>query len=369
MKNRGITLALAAIVSMNMWGQESEWEAQTRITGYIATEANYFHDLKGVDRNYGVSLSEAGMLVNYQPIQNLTIKSVFVYRPDLSIDQMINEANAQWKANNVMNIKAGRFLTPLSPMNTYYYAPVNNSATLPMIISHHEFFPLNMDGVSVNGVIGENIKFDYDAFVGGYRNALWLKTGALGLFGVEDNYFGAYNNSGYTLNTNDINTTLSFGGGVHLGLSASDFLTIGVNAMKTDTEKLSTTVDTPFGPMEVVFDVNRFAYGLNFKAKYQTLQLLGEFWRNDMDFTNNTLLIEREYKIDGSFIELSNNFGKLTPYVRYEYHDAAGLEFKRYTTGITYKPIFETTFKLEYLFYDHEATDINGFVASVIYSF
>lgn len=369
MKKSWITFAFAAVVSANMWGQESEWEAQTRITGYIATEANYFHDLKGYDRNYGVSLSEAGMLVNYQPIKNLTIKTVFVYRPDLSVDQMINEANAQWKANDLMNIKVGRFLTPLSPMNTYYYAPVNNSATLPMIISHHEFFPLNMDGVSLNGVVGENIKFDYDVFAGGYRNSLWLKTGALGLFGSEDSYFGAYENTGYTLNTNDVNTTLSFGGGAHLGLSLSDYLTIGVNALKTDTEKLNVTVKTDYGPMEVMFDVNRFAYGLNFNAKYQTLQLLGELWRNDMKFTNDVLMIEQEHKAEGSFIELSNNFGKLTPYVRYEYHDAAGLEFKRYTTGVNYKPIFETTFKLEYLFYDHDAADINGFVASVIYSF
>ena len=368
MKNSWITFAFAAVVSANMWGQESEWEAQTRITGYIATEANYFHDLKGYDRNYGVSLSEAGLLTSYQPTSNLIIKGVFVYRPDMSVDQMINEANAQWKATDFLNVKVGRFLTPLSPMNTYYYAPVNNSATLPMIISHHEFFPLNMDGLSLNGVVGENIKADYDVFAGGFRNTLWLKTGALGLFGSEDNYFGKYQNIPYSINTEGTNSTSGFGGGAHIGFSWSDYLTVGGNVLKTATQKIMADFYLPTGTMSMSLDMDRFIYGINFKAKYKTLQLLGEVWKSDNIFTSD--VTSRQYEhVDGSFFELSNNFGKLIPYVRYEEHDAAEIIYERYTAGINYKPIFETTFKLEYMYYDHKSTELSGFVASAIYSF
>ena len=91
---------------------------------------------------------------------------------------MLNEANIQYKVGEKAGIKVGRFLTPLSPMNTYYYAPVNSSATLPVLVSNHEFFPLNMDAVSYNGNIGENFKISYELFAGGYRNTTWMKTGA-----------------------------------------------------------------------------------------------------------------------------------------------------------------------------------------------
>ncbi|PZX20084.1 hypothetical protein LX69_00536 [Breznakibacter xylanolyticus] len=372
LSKKWMTLAVAAFCLTPAVAQETEWEAQTRITGYIATEANYFHDLEGTYKQYGVSLSEAGLLTSYQPTSNITIKGVFVYRPDLTIDQMINEANAEWKATSFLNVKVGRFLTPLSPMNTYYYAPVNNSATLPFVISHHEFFPLNMDAVSINGVVGENIRFDYDLFAGGYRNALWLKTGPVGLFGTEDEYYGALEKIGYKLNTSSANQALSFGGGAHAGVSFDEYFTIGANVMLSDKEKASTTFDNPYDPANpfiIDLDVNRIAYGLNFKAKYNNLQLLGEVWKNEMNFKNEAFNLDNDYNVNCSFIEVSNNFGKLIPYVRFEYHDAAGVEYNRYTTGINYKPIFETTLKLEYLYYQHDIKDINGFVASVIYSF
>jgi hypothetical protein len=369
MKKRWMGIAFAAICTLPAMAQESEWEPQSNITGYIATEANYFDNIKGYDRDYAVGLTEAGLLASFQPTANITLKGVFVYRPDLSVDQMINEANAQWRATDFLNVKVGRFLTPLSPMNTYYYAPVNNSATLPMIISHHEFFPLNMDGLSLNGAAGEQFKVDYDLFAGGFRNTLWLKTGALGLFGSEDNYFGAYQNIPFSMNTAGTNATLGFGGGAHVGFSWNDYITIGGNVLKTATQKVKIDYYLPTGgsvPLDL--DMDRFIYGINFKAKYKTLQLLGEVWKSDNIFTSATTPRQYEH-VNGSFFELSNQFGKLTPYVRYEDHDAAEIVYQRYTAGLNYKPIFETTFKLEYMHYNHKSAELNGLVASVIYSF
>jgi len=372
------TLALSSIFVMGTWAQEQEgeWEKQKQITGYIATELDYFPNLENRNRDYGVALSEAGILASYQCTPDLTIKGVFVYRPGLTFDQMLNEANAQYKAKDFLNITVGRFLTPLSPMNTYYYAPVNNSATLPMIISHHEFFPLNMDALSLNGNVGNNWVFDYNVFAGGYQNSLWLKTGALGLFGAEDQYFGE--DAASYIDPNTINASYSFGGGAHLGVKWQDYLTIGVNTLLSSPGDLIVNIPVNGVNTDVPLIVDRFAYGLNIKAKYHTLQLLGEFWQSDLDFSNSSLNIKESSLLKGTFVELSNSFGKLIPYARYEFHDGLDLKYERYTAGINYRPTFETCFKLEYLYYTHpeessiggeDESDLDGFVATIIFSF
>jgi hypothetical protein len=175
------------------------WEPVTNLTGYISTEFNYFSELNGYDYDYGLSVSEAGLLINYRPTENIMLKSVFVYRPGYSFDQMLNEAYGEITHSELLKFKIGRFLLPLSPMNTYYYAPVNTSATLPILITNHEFFPLNMDGILITGSYGSDLKVTYDVFAGGYRNTTWLPTGAVGFFGVEVPYYQNEIGSPYTI--------------------------------------------------------------------------------------------------------------------------------------------------------------------------
>ncbi len=93
------------------------------------------------------------------------------------------------------------------------------------------------------------------------------------------------------------------------------------------------------------------------------MKILCELWNNDISFN--------DFKYDNSdkFVIVSNTFGKFTPYARYEEHKAFDVSIKHYTAGINFKPIFETTFKLEYLMYDYKSYDINGVVATAIYSF
>lgn len=359
MRARLFTILIILSFSVSLFGQEEQWESQFKVTGYVATEYEYFKDIKYFPKDYAFSLSEGGLLVNYQPLKNLTIKTVFVYRPGFKFDNMLNEANVEYKLNNYLNVKVGRFLTPLSPMNTYYYAPVNNSATLPIMISHHEFFPLNMDAVSLNGKFGESFKLQYNVFGGGFRNTLWLRTGSMGLFGYEDTQLIK---TPATVDIPDVNADLSVGGGAHFGITYLDNFEFGFG--------LFTSEDPFFDPIsQMSLKVKKFSYGFNLKAKVSTLQLLAEGWHSDVKIFEATEIYE------GGFAELSNTFNKITPYARYEYHyapammGAPSIMFNRYTAGINYKPIFETTMKLEYVRYEHEVTDLNGIVATLIFSF
>jgi hypothetical protein len=375
------------ILTGNVVFAQEEWIPQKRVTGYIALQSEYFDGLVGFEQNYGISLNEVGLLLSYMPSSKLTFKSVIVYRPELSVDQIINEANFEYNSSEFMKIKVGRFLTPLSPMNTYYYAPVNNSITLPMIISHHEIFPLNVDGVSFNGVVGDEFKVDYNLFGGGFKNSLWSNTGVIGFLGVEQEYFEGFSDLYYSVNTELTNESLNFCEGAHVGFSYRDVLSVGFNVFNSNEESITVDIavegpeddpddNRPTGPTILVptdFTGKKFVYGLNFELNLANIKMLGEFWRNEVNLTND-LIGEMNRNVDGAFVELSRNFNKLTPYLRYEYNNSAETEYNRKTVGVNFKPMFETTFKLEYLRYDCNASedlsvDVNGIVGSVIYSF
>jgi hypothetical protein len=358
------------------FSQDLEWEPQTSFTGYGALEYNYFKDLQFFDRDYATALTEAGVLASYKPKENLTLKTVFVYRPGYNFSQMLNEVNAEYKFTDLLKFKGGRFLTPLSPSNTYYYAPVNTSATLPMLIQNHEFFPLNIDGISANGNIGGSFKADYDVFFGGFHNALWLKTGSRGLFADENNYFQrVINLDTIPLNTSNANDVLHVGGGAHVGFSYEEYITIGFNTFRSNEKVIGEMPDGLGGELAYTTTVKKSSYGLNAMFRYSTVKLIGEYWKTTAAMNLFGMNLDLTYK--GAFAELSNTFGKITPYLRYEYHEipgnkagiAYGQDYYRYTGGINYKPQFETTFKLEYLYYKYESLDLSGIVATFIFSF
>jgi hypothetical protein len=245
-------------------------------------------------------------------------------------------------------------------MNTYYYAPVNSSATLPMLITNHEFFPLNMDALSLNGSIGESFKISYDLFAGGYRNTTWLKTGAMGFFGDEVAYYKKVTNSTNTVSPS-YNNTKNFGGGFHVAVSYQDYITVGASAFKPKNEIMPIYIV----PMDFTKDMTskKFSYGINLKLKYKGTRLIGEYWKSDLNIDDSNINLE------GSFIELSQTAGKFIPYVRFEKQKTDDIDYKRYTAGMAFKPMFETTLKVEYLRYQQEVANINGVVASLIYSF
>ncbi len=362
------------------------WEPITNITGYISTEFNYFDNLDGYEVNYGTAVSEAGLLITYQPTSTLTLKSVFVYRPEFEFDQMLNEAFGQLALSNELNFKVGRFLLPLSPMNTYYYAPVNTSATLPILITNHEFFPLNIDGVSINGDFGDEIKVRYDLFAGGYRNTTWLPTGAVGFFGGEVPYFKDQINSPYSIDRSYNNTYNTAWGG-HIGVQYKSLIDLGASYFNPKKETLPVSVIIPadalFPGFPFTEDIiptgfQRPTYGFNAKLHYENTKVVGELWRGNVEldplvyeFQGNSVPLSPGGDIDleGSFVEVSHRINKFTPYARYEDQLTDDIEYSRWTFGINYKPSFERTVKLEYLMYDHSSGSVQGAVATLIYSF
>lgn len=371
MKTLITTVILVFVIGINGAFSQSNWEPQTNITGYISTEFNYFDKLEGYKVNYASALSEAGILMTYQPSSKFTMKSVFVYRPDFNFNQMLNEAFGQYSVAPEFNIKIGRFLLPLSPMNSYYYAPVNTSATLPILITNHEFFPLNSDGISLNGVTGTDFRLKYDIFVGGYRNTTWMKTGAVGFFGDEVIYFSKLNGSMISIDPSYNNTyNVAIGGNV--GVAYKNYVDVGVSFFKPKDEILPIGVNLPPGgaypgspAMYVIqeLETEKIAYGVNFRLQYQNTKLIGEYWSADLKVGGN------DVDLEGSFVELSHRFNRITPFIRYEDQVTSDVDYTRFTAGMNYKPSFERAIKLEYLLYQHETSDVHGVVATFIYSF
>lgn len=365
---------------------QTYWEPQTNITGYISTEFNYFDDIDGYRVNYGTAVSEAGILITYQPTSNFTLKSVFVYRPEFEFDQMLNEAFGQLSLSSKLNFKVGRFLLPLSPMNTYYYAPVNTSATLPILITNHEFFPLNIDGISVNGAFGSDLKVKYDVFAGGYRNTTWLPTGPIGFFGTEVPYFKGQINSPYSIDRSYNNTyNTAFGGSI--AVAYKRFVELGASYFNPKKERIPLALTLPSNmifagspPIDEVVPtgLHRPTYGFNAKVQYENTKLVGELWRGNLDIDPIVISLQGnvipltqggDVDLEGSFVELSHRVNKFTPYARYEKQETDDIKYYRYTAGINYKPSFERTVKIEYMWYDHSSGAINGLIGTLIYSF
>lgn len=358
------------IVGIGTAFSQSSWEPQTNLTGYLSTEFNYFDELENYTYNYGAALSEAGFLINHQPTSNFTLKGVFVYRPDFKVDKMLNELSGEFKLTPYLNVKGGRFLQSLSPMNTYYYAPVNTSATLPIIVSNNEFFPLNINGISFNGIAGDEFRFKYDVFAGNYSNDMFLGTGGLGFFGNEVNYFNSLN--GIEPIELDDYKNVAIGGTA--GFAYNNYIDIGFGFFNPRNEITSFEFNAPEDALypgspaqivEFVLEMEKLTYGSNVSLQYNNTKLKGEIWTADLKMKG----FDDDFDFNGYYAELSHNFNKVTPYFRYEDQTAGDIEYSRITGGINYKPTFETTFKLEYLQYQNDAADVNGLVGAFIFSF
>ena len=345
----------------------TSWEPQKNITGYIAMQGEYFDGLKYTSREYGFAIPEAGLLASFKPIKRLTVNTVFVYRPTYEFEQMLNEVNGEYEFADLFKVKIGRFLTPLSPVNTYYYAPVNTSATLPMLITNHEFFPLNMDAICLSGKVGEDFKIDYNVFGGGFKNALWMKTGTLGFFGDEYNYFQKVIANDTSNATNSgANAEHQIGGGAHLGISYRDNVNIGGGVFNS---KEGMESSLPMGDPFIY--IKKFSYGGHAMFKFANIKLAGEYWKTKVSMDFLGMKIESYWK--GAFAELSYSIDKFTPYVRGEYHSVQNFtpeatEYYRYTGGINFKPLFETSFKLEYVYYKFKSEELGGLIGTAIFS-
>ena len=109
---------------------ESEWKPTTHITGYVNTLFEYSDLVNGHDvlekKEPAIGLSEAAFLVSYKPLKQMEFKGTFVYTHYIdAIQSLLVEAYGTYKINDALKISAGKYLTPLSPVNQYFYAPLN----------------------------------------------------------------------------------------------------------------------------------------------------------------------------------------------------------------------------------------------------
>jgi hypothetical protein len=360
--------------SFSIFGQDDQWEPHKQLTGYLCAQAEYIDGLKIFERNYGVSLNEAGILFTYQPLKNLSLKTTFVYRPGLLFDQMLNDLYAEWKYNNHLKMTAGRFLTPLSPLNLTQYAPMNIASSLPMLITHHNMYPMHMDGISFSGSEGENIKFNYNVFGGGYFDAGYLAFDPVGYAGKEIFYTEAMEVGG-TFDSDVKNADMALFGavGTHLGLDFNEIFNVGFNIFYGGTDKYFNPYDSASVAEAENTNIGKgtkHAFGLDAKFKISNIELSGEYWIGKLSAIN-----EPSQDISGGFFEFSGTFGKISPFIQFERHLMYDLHYSRYVAGVNIKPTFETTVKFEYSHFVFDGNDeldkynMDNLSLSLIYSF
>lgn len=362
-----LTIVFLCFMSLSIFGQD-KWEPQTFVTGYVNTIAEHT-DLKAwkdAKTNTGIGLSEVGFLASYKPLEKLELKTTLVYKhkvPDFQ--SMLVEAYGQYTLNRGLKIGAGKFLTPLSPVNVYFYAPLNPSGINPMIVSHHTLQPQSISGFQLSGAFGSDFEAGYNVTYGNYTTKAHILSGIIGLIGNED---------GGSLTAGDIeneNQDYELGGSARL-YAKYGFASLGLNLFEGSRATLAY--------VELLYDENGVPTGeravtrapskkrsfgvdahLNFNDK---LKINGEYWtgyNRTTDFTNNF-----DVNYEGYYGEAVYQAGIFSPFVRYEYVNdyvalffpaspstgaeasEAGVSIQSFGGGLAIRPIYELLVKLDY---------------------
>ncbi|NVO09308.1 MAG: hypothetical protein HXX16_05025 [Bacteroidales bacterium] len=372
---------------MNSFAQD-EWKPQTHFTGYINSIIEYSDhsstSVIGVPtvKHRGIGLAQAGFLATYKPLEKLEIKSTLVYSPWVrSLHDVVVETFGQYTFNKGFKLGAGKFLTPLSPSNLYYYAPLNPSGVLPMVVSHHMFFPQSISGIQIAGSLGENLRLNYNATYGNYYITDHLEGGIIGIQGQEEiaQYAGHYE-------VYEGNIPKSYlGGSGRLSFDFKEIGTLGLNIFE-GTESNLVLLDATTGNVSSLEEAKQRSLGVDLHLNIQKFKLNAEYWNADLKTTKSTPIYSLTYK--GYYTELTYDGGAFKPWMRYEYIEDAkalftdgslvSLPMTTYSGGIAFRPIYETIFKLEYrriMVEEHQKTplpnfkDYNYYLFSFVFSF
>ena len=340
------------------FAQEEEWQPRTHITGYVNTIAE-FTDLqswKDAGQDAGIGLSQAGFLVSYKPLEKLEIKGTMVYTHQIEdIQSLLVEAYGTYTINEKIKLSAGKYLTPLSPINQYFYAPLNPSATLPMVVSHHFMLPQSISGFQVSGEFGEGIKICYNLTYGHYMSSGHAQEGIIGLQGMEDLAV-------YLLEVPDLDKSYLLGGTGRIYGTYNDVVNVGLNyfdarkAVYPVQELTATGVSTFYTPS------TRYSFGVDMQLKFSGLKINAEYWLAEQETTDLANNIKEEY--EAYYAEIIYETGIFSPYFRYDYlYDLKGSLYSpfpdtkffdmgwkttSYTIGLAVRPIYEILLKLEY---------------------
>lgn len=390
----GVFSVLSLFYSSATSAQDEDWEPQTFVTGYTNVIAEFTDESshKEINKDIGIGLAEVGFLASYKPLRNLEFKSTLVWKQDVpDLQSLLVEAYGTYTVNEKFKIGAGKFLTPLSPVNTYFYAPLNPSVALPMVISHYFLTPQSISGLQLSGQFGSDLKVNYNLTYGNYTTIGHIKGGIINLLGNEDlaNLQPAPKN---------LEQNYDLGGSARLAFDY-DFLTIGANYFDGTRATLS-FVD--FNTFETRFLSSRkWSFGVDFHLNFdEKLKLNAEYWvggnktvddPNNLDAsTGNSINATADY--DGYYAEVLYTLGKFTPYVRYEgltdlgYATSLGTAYNSIDAlgfGLAYRPRYELLFKVDYRklgttakgndiilnAFSVEDTDFSHLILSAVFSF
>ena len=144
-------LILVLLSFSKMVISQVEWEAKAHFAGYINAVTEYC-DNPDFDNKFSSGISELGFLSNHKPFKNIELKGTLVYNQQtFFIDQILMEAYGIFHMDEMFKIGLGRFVTPLSPINLYFYEPLNTMSFSSVQFSQNQIFPQNITGIQLAG--------------------------------------------------------------------------------------------------------------------------------------------------------------------------------------------------------------------------
>lgn len=349
MKTKKTLLTVTVLlISCSLFAQD-EWEPRKHVTGYINSIMEWT-DQDNVRDEFGVGLSEVGLLVSYQPLEDLELKATIVYTHyTFHVSQLLVEGYGMYRFDDGFKLGVGRFLTPLSPINQYFYAPLNPSGVVPMLVSHHFLFPQSISGFQLTGEFAPSdaFKWGYSASIGSYAYINHFEGGIIGLQAQEDSHpsFGYYDTEADKINNYICGTG-------RLYTIINDALTVGANYFTGDAQQVTQDEDGSF----IYYPSTKYTYGFDAHLNVNAVKVNAELWRGQQETTSETDEALGEHiknKYEAYYGEIIFDKDIFKPFIRWDYIkditvNGVGLPTNAATIGIAIRPRFETLLKLEY---------------------
>jgi hypothetical protein len=344
----GFIFFVLVLFVINAVAQDEE-ETRTHFTGYVNAVAEY-SDAVNLKKDYAFGLSDIGFLASYKLNDKLEFKTTLVYSHfTFHVSQIFVEGYGQYTFNNSLKLGVGRFLTPLSPVNLYFYAPINPSGVLPMLVSHHFLFPQSISGFQLSGEteLGSSFKWGYNGTLGTYAYINHFESGILSIQAQEDSYpsFGYYDTEADKINNYLCGTARLYG-------IFNNAFTLGVNFFKADAQQVTQNQSGGF----TYYPSRKYTYGIDAHLQVKNIKVNGEYWGGKQETTAKTDAIlgsHTENDYEGYYGELIYDGNVFKPYVRYDFIkdvtvNKVGLPTTAATIGVAVRPRFETLLKFEY---------------------
>ncbi len=358
MKTKKMFLTMCAVMFSVILIAQNEWEPRVHVTGYVNAVAEYtdvktnFEEGKHLNKEYAVGLSEFGFLATYKPLEKLEFKTTMVYSHfTFHVSQLFVEGYSRYSFNDALKVTAGRFLTPLSPVNLYFYAPLNPSGVVPMLVSHHFMFPQSISGLQLSGEIeaASALKLGYNLSAGTYAYINHMEAGVLGILSQEDAYpsFGYYDTEADKINNYMCATARVYG-------VINDMVTIGANYFTGDAQQVTQDANSNF----VYHPSTKYTYGFDLHVNVANVKFNAEYWGGEQETVDP---IPGEGHVKNSYVgyygEVIYDGDVFKPFVRYDFIEDVNvhsnpLPASATTFGIAVRPIYETLIKFEYKRYN-----------------